>query len=141
MIMVVAGRSFLRIGRNKAENSESLISQSFCHGNQSRQIVCSQILGQLREFANQLRFLGVCIEKLLGRNTEVIANEKELREGRQGLAGGDALNIALAMAQIQAHFVFRNAFLCAQFRNPISYKPIIHNDPTFLPYIIHKLNR
>ena len=86
MIMVVAGRSFLRIGRNKAENSESLISQSFCHGNQSRQIVCSQILGQLREFANQLRFLGVCIEKLLGRNTEVIANEKELREGRQGLA-------------------------------------------------------
>ena len=110
MIEAMAGQSFLRIGQDIVENSESLISQSFCHGNQSRQIVCSQILGQLREFANQLRFLGVCIEKLLGRNTEVIANEKELREGRQGLAGGNALNIALAMPQIQAHLVFRNAF-------------------------------
>lgn len=66
MITVVAGQSFLRIGRDKAENSESLISQSFYHGNQSRQIVCTQILGQLREFANQLRFLGVCIENSLG---------------------------------------------------------------------------
>ena len=110
MIEAMAGQSFLRIGQDIVENSESLISQSFCHGNQSRQIVCTQILGQLCEFANQLRFLGVCIEEFLGRNTEVIANEKELGEGRQGFAGGDALNIAFAMAQIQAHLVFRNAF-------------------------------
>lgn len=45
MIEVVAGQSFLRIGRDKVKNSESLISQSFCHGNQSRQIICTQILG------------------------------------------------------------------------------------------------
>lgn len=82
MIEVVAGQSFLRIGRDKVKNSESLISQSFCHGYQSRQIVCSQILGQLREFANQLRFLDICIKEFLGRNTKIIANEKKLGEGR-----------------------------------------------------------
>ena len=43
----------------------------------------------------------------------------------------DALNIAFAMAQIQAHLVFGNTFLYAQLSNPISYKELIHHAPTF----------
>ena len=114
---------------SKVDRSESLISQTFCKRDQSDQIVFGQIPGQLFQFANQLRFFDVGIEEFLGGDTEIIAKAKKFGEGRQGFAGGDALNIAFAMAQIQAHFVFRNTFLYAQLRNPISYKEFIHNAP------------
>ena len=87
-----------------------IISQALCKSDQSDQIVFGQIFGQLFQFANQLRFFDVGIEEFLGGDTEIIAKTKKFGEGRQGFAGGDALIIAFAMAQIQAHLVFRNAF-------------------------------
>lgn len=102
-------------------------------GQQGKDVFVRELLHALDGLLNQNRFRVTLIEKCRRGDTEVFTDIEEFFDGRFGFAIGDIMDIIPAMAQIQAHLVFRNTHLLPQFRDPIANKLIFHELCTSLP--------
>ena len=103
-----------------------ILSESFCRVDQHLQIFRIQVFRQRIQLVYKLRVVDFRREELLQRNAEILTNVEQLRHRGKRFPGGNALNISLAVSQIQAHFIFRHTFLKAQLGDPCSDKTAVH---------------
>ena len=66
------------------------------------------------------------IEKFHGCHAQVFADRQEFTHGWQRSAGGDAADMAGAVAQTQAHFSFRDLFFLAETGDAVPDKRFVH---------------
>lgn len=89
-------------------------------------ILAAELRHKLGKLTAELRVLNALAEKLGRRYAEVVADGKQLRHRGQALAGGDVVDIAPAVTEVVAHFIFGNALLHSQARNALTHECIVH---------------
>lgn len=79
------------------------------HRKEQLQVVIIEAVQLFGDLADQDRICAFCVEELLRCDAEIVADHQELTHGRQCSAGGYALNIALAVFEVEAHLILRYA--------------------------------
>lgn len=113
-----------------------LLTQPLCRVDQYLQIFRIQVLRQSIQLVYKLRIVNLRRKEFLQCNAKVFANVEQLRYRWKRLAGGNTLNISLAVPQIEAHLVLRNALLYTQFGNPCPDKTAVQTHHLIQQYCI-----
>ena len=81
----------------------------------------------------------LCVEEVLGPDAEIVANAEKAGHGGQGPAVFDLVDIALALAQGQAHIPGGNALLHPELDQPLGEPLCVIHRYHLLHILYHKL--
>ena len=97
------------------------------------QVLIGEAVQLFGDLTGQDRISGFCSKELLRCNAEIVANHQKFAHGWQCSAGGNTLNVAFAVTEIEAHLVFGYAFFHPKLGEPAANIVFCHDKCTAFP--------